>query len=118
MIRSERAFSMLESFRMTSCIGLGDSADSLVSSAATNAALVGMPLTSREFERSERWPAYRFPFTSTALAVVLFMSLAVFRVGLNSWWAGVAQRQFPLFLTGWIVFHAARLYHLTGGSRE
>jgi hypothetical membrane protein len=90
----------------------------LVSSVAFVAALVGMPLASREFERSERWPAYPFRFTSTALAVVLFVSLAVFRVGLYRWWAGVAQRQFLLLLTGWIVIHAVRLYHLTDDNRE
>jgi len=89
-----------------------------VSSTAFVAALVGMPLASRKFEQSERWPAYQSRFTSTVLAVVLFASLVVFRIGLNSWWAGAAQRQFLLLLTGWVVFHAVRLYRLVGASQK
>ncbi|WP_158237389.1 DUF998 domain-containing protein [Halegenticoccus soli] len=85
----------------------------LVSGVAFVAALIGMSLASWEFERSERWPEYRYRFTSVGLAIVLFASLAVFRVGLDTWWVGVAQRQFLLLLTGWIVLHAVTLYRLT-----
>lgn len=85
----------------------------LVSSVAFVSALIGMPLTSRGLERSERWPEYRYRFTSIGLALVLVASLVVFRVGLDTWWAGLAQRQFLLLLTGWLVLHAVTLYRLT-----
>lgn len=83
----------------------------LVSSLAFIAALISMPLASWGFERSERW-SDRYRFTSVGLAIVLVASLGVFRVGLDTWWAGVAQRQFLLLLTGWIVLHAVTLYRL------
>jgi hypothetical membrane protein len=90
----------------------------LVSSVAFIAALIGMPLTSWGFERSERRPEYRYRFTSVGLAIVLIASLVVFRVGLDTWWAGLAQRQFLLLLTGWIVFHAITLYRLTRRTQD
>ncbi|MDG5777388.1 DUF998 domain-containing protein [Haloarculaceae archaeon H-GB2-1] len=90
----------------------------LVSIVAFVAALIGMPLTSWGFERSEWWPEYRYPFTSFRLAIVLLASLVVFRIGLDTWWAGLAQRQFLLLLTGWIVFHAVTLYRLTRLSHD
>lgn len=85
----------------------------LVSSIAFLAALVGMPLTTWEFEQSERWPNYRYRFTSVGLAIILMASLVVFSVSLNTWWAGLGQRQYILLLTGWIVRHSVTLYHLT-----
>lgn len=89
----------------------------LVSSLAFVAALIGMPLALWGFERSERWPD-RYRFTSVGLAIVLVASLVVFRVGLDTWWAGVAQRQFLLLLTGWIVLHAVTLYRLIRRNQD
>lgn len=89
-----------------------------VSIIAFVAALIGMPLTTRGLERSERWSEYRHRFPSIGLAIVLVASLVIFRVGLDTWWAGLAQRQFLLLLTGWIVYHAVSLYHLTQRTPE
>lgn len=77
-----------------------------------------MPLASWGFERSERWPNYRYRFTSVGLAIVLAVSLAVFNAGLNTWWAGLAQRQYVLLLTGWIVCHSVTLYRLTHRNQD
>lgn len=90
----------------------------LVSSVAFVAALIGMPLTSWGFERSKRWPEYRYPITSFRLAIILIASLVIFRIGLDTWWAGLAQRQFLLLLTGWIVCHAVSLYRLTRRTQD
>lgn len=70
--------------------------------------IAGISLTSRRFDRDPRWPGHRF--ATAAIVVAALVTAALFFVGIDTAWVGLAQRLFIGVLTGWVAYHAFGLY--------
>lgn len=75
------------------------------------AGIGGVTLLSRRLDGEPRWPRRRFTTTGTVLAAL--GSALLFFVFIDSTWVGLAQRLFIGVLTGWVGYHAYRLYRLS-----
>lgn len=90
----------------------------LVTTLGFLAGLVGIPLATWRLAAAERWPVYRSRVTVLGVTVLVVGAFAVFitQVVGQTAWAGYAQRLYAGVMSGWVAYHAYRLYRMTGAA--
>lgn len=75
-------------------------------------AIPAISITSWGLNHDDQWPKYPNRFVPLGIAVLAIGLLIVFMMNVMTPLEGLAQRLFLLFLTGWVAYHAYKLYEL------
>ena len=74
--------------------------------------VVGIPLTSWNLYKTDRWPGYSSRGTVVAVTLLVIGAFVLFLLSNGTSWPGLAQRLFAGVLTLWVAYHSFTLYKI------